>query len=180
VFRPCWLHRRTDFSTNVSPPAQRAIGLYKSVSIRKSFTEAPLKRTFSEQHALRHYRMRAVSSYCCQYQPQQRGHTMISMMPLTELCVLLPARRDVCCASAGAIAMAMCLSVFVCVCHSSKRLNKSSWFLARGFLPPILHCVQRKFGYLQKYGYFPMKLCPKLGSSLRISRWHSLSDNEEQ
>jgi len=115
VFRPCWLHRRTDFSTNVSPPAQCAIGLYKPVTIRKSFTEAPLKRTFSEQHALRHYRMRAVSSYCCQYQPQQHGHTM---MPHTELCVLLPARRDVRCASAGAIAMAMCLSVCVCLCLS--------------------------------------------------------------
>jgi len=31
-----------------------------------------------------------------------------------------------------------------------------------GFLLPILICVIRKFGYLQKY--FPLELCPKLGT----------------
>ena len=31
----------------------------------------------------------------------------------------------------------------------SKQLDESSWFLARGFLPPIPHCVSRKFEYLQ-------------------------------
>ena len=31
-----------------------------------------------------------------------------------------------------------------------KRMNESSWF--DRFLPPILHCVKRKFGYLQNKG----------------------------
>jgi len=26
----------------------------------------------------------------------------------------------------------------------------------------ILHCAKRKSGYLQKYGHFPLELCPKL------------------
>jgi len=30
------------------------------------------------------------------------------------------------------------------------------------FRPPILDSVKRKFGHLQKYGYFPQELCPKL------------------
>jgi len=34
----------------------------------------------------------------------------------------------------------------------SKRLNESSWFWRVSFLPPVLHCVKRKFGYLQKKG----------------------------
>ena len=44
----------------------------------------------------------------------------------------------------------------VCPCLSqvgvlSKRLNESSCFFSHvSFLPPVLHCVKRKFGYLQK------------------------------
>ena len=34
----------------------------------------------------------------------------------------------------------------------SKRLDESSWFWHGGFLPPIPHCVIRKFGYLQNKG----------------------------
>jgi len=33
-----------------------------------------------------------------------------------------------------------------------KRLNESSWFWHVSFLPPVLHCVKRKFGYLQNKG----------------------------
>jgi len=33
-----------------------------------------------------------------------------------------------------------------------KRLNESSFFLRVSFLPPVLHCVNRKFGYLQNKG----------------------------
>ena len=45
----------------------------------------------------------------------------------------------------------------VSVCPSqvgvlSKRLNESSCFLHVSFLPPILHCIKRKFGYLQNKG----------------------------
>jgi len=44
----------------------------------------------------------------------------------------------------------------------SKRLDKSSWFWREGFLPPIPHGVIKKFGYLQKLGYFPLEFCSKL------------------
>jgi len=59
------------------------------------------------------------------------------------------------------------VSVSVCVCLSQvgvllKRLNESGWFWHVSFLPPVLHCVKRKFGYLQKQGHFPLELCPKL------------------
>jgi len=40
-----------------------------------------------------------------------------------------------------------------------------------GFYRPIPYCVIRKLGYLQKYGYFPLKLCSKLWT-LNISPWH--------
>ena len=48
----------------------------------------------------------------------------------------------------------MSVRLFVCACLSqvgvlSKRMNESSWFWHGSFLPPILHCVNRKFGYLQ-------------------------------
>ena len=43
----------------------------------------------------------------------------------------------------------------VSVCPSQvgvllKRLNESSWFWHVSFLLPVLHCIKRKFGYLQK------------------------------
>jgi len=41
-------------------------------------------------------------------------------------------------------------------------MNESSWFWFGSFLPPVLHCVKRKFGYLQKHEHLPLKLCPKL------------------
>jgi len=44
----------------------------------------------------------------------------------------------------------------------SKRLNESSWCWHVSFLPPVLRCVKRKFGYLQKLGRFTLELCPKL------------------
>jgi len=34
----------------------------------------------------------------------------------------------------------------------SKRMNESSWFRHVSFFPPVLHCVKRKFGYLQNKG----------------------------
>ena len=56
------------------------------------------------------------------------------------------------------LAVALCLSV--CVCHKSvlsKQLNESSW-VSHSFLPPILHCIERTFKYLQKLWYFPLEL----------------------
>jgi len=46
----------------------------------------------------------------------------------------------------------------------SKQLDESSWFWHGVFLPriPHSHCVIRKYGYLQKLGYFPLGLRPKL------------------
>jgi len=61
---------------------------------------------------------------------------------------ILPARR---CARTGTnhglVSVCLCLSQLGVL---SKRLNKSSWFCHGSFLPPILHCANRKFGYLQK------------------------------
>jgi len=47
------------------------------------------------------------------------------------------------------------VSVSVSVCPPqvgvlSKRLSESSCFWHMSFLPPVLHCVKRKFGYLRK------------------------------
>ena len=52
-------------------------------------------------------------------------------------------------------AMVRCLSVYVCMCLSqigvlSKRLDESAGRAHGSFLRPILHCIIRKFGYLQK------------------------------
>ena len=60
------------------------------------------------------------------------------------------------------LAMALCLSV----CHMSV-FYLNGWtdragFWHMGFFRPVLHRVLRKFIYLQKYGYFPLELCPKL------------------
>jgi len=54
-----------------------------------------------------------------------------------------------------------CLSVRLSVSHSLagryciERLNESSWYLA-------LSRTALKFEYVQKLGYFPLDLCPKL------------------
>jgi len=68
----------------------------------------------------------------------------------------LPARRY---ASAGTIAMALCLSVSVSVCLSQvgvlpKRLNESSWFLAWELPSSYLTLCKKKFGYLKHKGTF--------------------------
>jgi len=67
------------------------------------------------------------------------------------------------------------VSVCVCVRLSQvgvlpKRVNEPSfWHVS--FLLPVLHCVKRKFDYLQKLGHFPLELCPKLWT-LKISPRH--------
>jgi len=43
---------------------------------------------------------------------------------------------------------------------SVRHIYTGFWHVS--FLPPVLHCVKRKFGYLQKYGHFSLELCPKL------------------
>jgi len=63
------------------------------------------------------------------------------------VCFVFTAR---CCASV-VLVVGLCLSV----CPSqdgvlSKRVNESSWFWHVSFLPPVLHCFKRQFGYLQK------------------------------
>jgi len=60
----------------------------------------------------------------------------------------LPARRY---ASSGTNNGPVCLTVCLSqVGVLSKRMNELSWFWHGGFLLPILHCVKRKFGCLQK------------------------------
>ena len=51
-------------------------------------------------------------------------------------------------------------------------LYRNNWTNRAGFWhgdfsPNILHCVLRKFGYLQKLGYFPVEVCSKLRISPR-------------
>jgi len=79
---------------------------------------------------------------------------------------LFNARRYVSAVYAVVHCQSVRLSVCSSVCPSQagvvwKRLDESSWFLAWGFLPPIPHCVIRKFGYLQKLGYFSLELRPQ-------------------
>jgi len=55
------------------------------------------------------------------------------------------------------------------VCHKPV-LCRNYWTNRAGFwhwglFPPISHCVIRKFGYLQKLGYFHLELCPELRTS---------------
>jgi len=78
--------------------------------------------------------------------------------------LFLPARRYAIAGTSHGPA-SVCLCLYLCLLQIgvlSKRLNESSWFWHGIFLPPILHCVKRKFGYLQKYGYFPLEIYPKL------------------
>jgi len=61
------------------------------------------------------------------------------------------------CYASAVLALGLCLSVCLFVCPLqvgvlSKRMNESSWFCRVSFLPPVLHCVKRKFGYLQNKG----------------------------
>jgi len=54
----------------------------------------------------------------------------------------------------------------VSVCHKSvfyrnDRTNRAGFWHA-GFLPYIPHRAVRKYGYLQKLGYFPLRFCSKL------------------
>jgi len=61
-----------------------------------------------------------------------------------------------------------CLSLFLSVSFSRKSVFYRNGWTDRvviwhvGIFRPILRCVLRKFRYLQKYGYFPLELCPKL------------------
>ena len=60
----------------------------------------------------------------------------------------------------------VCLSVCLSVSHKPV-LCLNDWtnragFWHDGFLPPIPHCVLRKFGCINKLGYFHLELCPKL------------------
>jgi len=64
--------------------------------------------------------------------------------------------------------LSACVGLFVrpSVCHKPVLYQNDSThragFRLGGFLPPIPRCAVRKFGYLQKFEYFPLELCPKL------------------
>jgi len=69
------------------------------------------------------------------------------------------------CYASAVLAMGLCLSVCVCLLQVGV-LYRNGWtnragFWHASFLPSVLHCVKRKFGYLQKR-HFPLELCPKL------------------
>ena len=59
------------------------------------------------------------------------------------------------------VAMALCLSA--CLSLNCSWTNQAG-FWHGSFIPPILYCVKGKFGYLQKWGYFPLQRCPKLSN----------------
>jgi len=85
--------------------------------------------------------------------------TVLLSMPLLCFCT---ARRY----GSALYAVVACPPVRPSVRHKPV-LYRNDWtkrvgFWHEGFLPPTPHRVIRKFGYLQKLGYFPLGLCPKL------------------
>ena len=65
-------------------------------------------------------------------------------------------RKQVFTARCYASMVLACVSPSVCVCHKSA-FHRNSWtnraaFWHVSFLPPVLHCVKRKFGYLKNKG----------------------------
>ena len=92
------------------------------------------------------------------------GHS--KFLGLTVFAVLL--LFDAVLARYSVYAVVTCLSVCPSVtsryCIKTTGRIESSWFWHGVFLPriPHSHYVIRKYGYLQKLGYFPLGLCPKL------------------
>jgi len=75
------------------------------------------------------------------------------------------------------LAMALCLSLSVCICLLqvgvlSSRMNESSWFLAWELFSTYPACILRKFGYLQSKSTFFWNFVPN--SRLRKFR-HGIS-----
>ena len=63
-------------------------------------------------------------------------------------------------------------AILLSVCYKLA-LYRNDWMnrtgmWREGFLPPIPHCVVRKFGYIQKLGYFPLEVCS--GASRQVDR----------
>jgi len=74
-------------------------------------------------------------------------------------------------------AMVLCLSVCLSqIGVQSTRLNESACFLVWTLFRPIIHCVIRKFRYLQNKGTSPWDFVPNFG--LGIFR-HGISIVEE-
>ena len=91
-------------------------------------------------------------------------HTMHIPRPCTKQCNFYP--RDATLARVGLLAMALCPSGSVCLSKVdvlSKRMKESRWFWHGRFIPPILHCVIRKFMYLQNKGTSLWNFAPNSG-----------------
>ena len=92
---------------------------------------------------------------------RRRHHKLHSTFVRHDL--LLPARRY---ASAGTshdpVSVSVSVYLFVTSRRSIKRDERINLVLARGFFRPVLYTVLRTFRYLQKLGYFPLDLYPKL------------------
>jgi len=97
--------------------------------------------------------------------PVKQRHNVQSCLQYTttsrqcDVSTPFTARRYASAIYAVVVCPSVCLSQAGIV---SKRLHESNCFWYGGFLPSIPHCLIRKFGYLQKLGYFPLGLYPKL------------------
>jgi len=77
------------------------------------------------------------------------------MFDLFAIAEFLPARRYA--SAVLAMSVSVCLSVTSRYCiETAERIRR------RSYPRFILHCVVREFVYLQKEGYFPLELCPRL------------------
>ena len=75
------------------------------------------------------------------------------------------------------LAPVLATAVGLSVCHKSKlskRLNESSWFWHGSIIPPIRHCVKRKFGYLHTHTH-PFN--GPLSGTTRVSRYQKGKTN---
>jgi len=66
--------------------------------------------------------------------------------------------------SCGPLSVSLCLSIRLKLVFCQSGRTDRAGFKHGDLLRPILQCVVMKLRYLQKCGYFPLELCPELGT----------------
>ena len=66
--------------------------------------------------------------------------------------------------SCGPLSVSLCLSIRLKLVFCQSGRTDRAGFKHGDLLRPILQCVVMKLRYLQKWGYFPLELCPELGT----------------